>query len=448
MNTYYIKETKSIIRKTGNKIFLLRNDFDYSKVKLLEITNLGKEIIEYLSTVKTENDIKQKFANSGINEQDVIKYVNFLSKKGYVKKWNFNKKGIRFSGQKFKNEWLMEKFPFAATIELSSHCNFSCVHCYLAKHREVQQELSLPQIKTILDKLHDIGILHLFLSGGEPMLRKDFVDIYIYAKKLGFLVGVFTNGSILTNEQLNAFREYPPLEIDISLYGADDETYKKVVGRDGAFDKVVNNIKTLIANGIFVSAKSPILTITKNSIKDMIKLTKDLHVPFRMSFDINPSIDNDDLSQYQVSSAEAAYLYKKYEKPFYKASVDTQKKFEKHQVHLERRRYACKSGERGCFVDYRGIVSPCIFTRHRGVNIFSNTTEKIWEQVRCVTYEKLAENDDYKCLHCKKANICNSCPAVRELSYGNPLIVKNEDCLYANELYKIMKEGGDLDERS
>jgi radical SAM protein with 4Fe4S-binding SPASM domain len=107
-------------------------------------------------------------------------------------------------------------------------------------------------------------------------------------------------------------------------------------------------------------------------------------------------------------------------------------------LRLGKTRYACGLGKCTCFIDYQGKVYPCIETRPLGIgiSIFDENFKTIWERIGKFSYTKLKETDekDYKCLTCKNVCICPSCPAIRERKYGSPLIVKDEDCEFTNEL--------------
>ena len=75
--------------------------------------------------------------------------------------------------------------------------------------------------------------MFLTLTGGDIFTRKDFLDIYLYAKRKGFIIELYTNGALINDKIVEVFSKYPPLLVDISLYGSCEETYKKVTGVKG-----------------------------------------------------------------------------------------------------------------------------------------------------------------------------------------------------------------------
>src|SRR5947209_135784 len=101
----------------------------------------------------------------------------------------------------------------------------------------IQQELSFPEITRIMDEIQEAGCLELCLTGGEPLARKDFLDIYAYAKQKGFLVTVFTNGTLLTEKITDYWTQYPPAMIEISLHGLTKESFERITKVPGSYER-------------------------------------------------------------------------------------------------------------------------------------------------------------------------------------------------------------------
>src|SRR4030042_1207561 len=90
-----------------------------------------------------------------------------------------------------------KRIPLDVSLELTYRCNNRCVHCYCNlpsnNTKALEEELTTEEIKKILNELSSMGSLWLLITGGEPILRNDFAEIYLYAKKKGFLITLFTN---------------------------------------------------------------------------------------------------------------------------------------------------------------------------------------------------------------------------------------------------------------
>jgi len=118
-------------------------------------------------------------------------------------------------------------YPTSAQIELTYRCDLNCIHCY-CKGSEVKKELTACEWKDLIDQMHSAGTMWLTITGGEPLLRKDFIEIYAYAKKKGFFISLFTCGTLLDDETIRYLSENPPYSVEISLYGVKKETYEVI----------------------------------------------------------------------------------------------------------------------------------------------------------------------------------------------------------------------------
>src|SRR5947208_2904405 len=107
----------------------------------------------------------------------------------------------------FRNRIADERVPLSATLELTSRCNLKCVHCYLGPQEEQwkkrSQEMSTEKVLGIIDEMVAAGTLYLLITGGDPMVHRDFARVYRYAREHGLLVTVFCDG-ILVNDEILA----------------------------------------------------------------------------------------------------------------------------------------------------------------------------------------------------------------------------------------------------
>ena len=122
-----------------------------------------------------------------------------------------------------------KKIPLSGTFELSPVCNFSCKMCYVRKTvQEVKEHprklMSLEQCIKLAEQARKEGMLYLLLTGGEPLLWPDFWKLYEALSKMGFLIGINTNGSMIDDQVIERWKENPPYRVNITLYGANDNT--------------------------------------------------------------------------------------------------------------------------------------------------------------------------------------------------------------------------------
>ena len=143
--------------------------------------------------------------------------------------------------------------PVSFELEITARCNHNCRHCYINRpaddDRARAKELSLEAIKSIADEAVSLGALWCLITGGEPLLREDFFDIYLYLKRKGLLVSVFTNATLITPAHGELFRKYPPRAVEVTVYGVTDSTYERVTRTPGAFSALLKGLDILGRSG-------------------------------------------------------------------------------------------------------------------------------------------------------------------------------------------------------
>ena len=320
-----------------------------------------------------------------------------------------------------KEKWVKQRLPYSVLFELTARCNMNCVHCYLQNVHDTK-ELSYDKIIEIIDILYEKGIVFLTFTGGEILLRKDFVDIYLYAKKKGFLVELFTNGYLFDDKIIDALAEYPPLLVDISLYGASENTYRKVTGLQNAFARVIQNCKKLKKAGIRVSLKSPIIDLTYPEIKDMQMLADKLQIPFVYTFEICNTIDRQDMPKmHQISLNKALeYEFANHYKQIQTEGRKSKSNYDEiiNELRTNEKVYSCNVAVNSFVVDYNGKMCPCMKLRHRGIKLEKNNYEKIWSDFK--KYSAQIATMDYKCKGCEALYYCDVCPAEMDFLYNDP----------------------------
>ena len=162
-----------------------------------------------------------------------------------------------------------QKIPVTGTFELTSRCNFNCKMCYIHGMEDMDSlrkgELSVKEWLSIAEEAKKEGLLFLLLTGGEAMIRDDFMELYEALAQMGFRLVINTNGSLVTDEILDLFRRYPPGRVNVSMYGASEETYGRLCGVRRR-DRVAKAIQDLKALGISVRTT---MTITPYNCEDM-----------------------------------------------------------------------------------------------------------------------------------------------------------------------------------
>jgi len=304
-----------------------------------------------------------------------------------------------------------ELVPVSGTFELTRRCNLRCVHCYtgpVAAHASSRAELGTSRTCSIIDQMAGAGCLFLVLTGGEPLLRRDFAEIYRHAKEKGIIVTVFTNGTLVDGDTAALFKDLPPRHVEISIYGSTAETYERVTGITDSFEKCLKGIELLLEHGVPVKLKTVLMTLNRHEYSDMEKMARAYGVKFRMDAAIFPRENGDRTPlDLRVSPEEAV------EKEL--ANEDRVCKWKKY---LERnkprtvpgRLYNCGAGTTNFHVDAHGVLHPCLMTTDIRCDLSTrNFSEGWWDIVRRVSEEKVSL--DFACNHCDKRRLCGFCPS-------------------------------------
>ena len=161
------------------------------------------------------------------------------------------------------------EIPYSACFEMTPFCNFRCNMCYIRLDPEQAKAqgklLTTQQWIHLAEEARKIGTVALEMTGGEATTRNDFLELYDSFIKMGFLINLRTNGYLIKGDILNLLKKYKPLRVGISLYGASNETYKKVCGISDGFSVVTNNILSMRDAGISTHLT---MTLTKENIDD------------------------------------------------------------------------------------------------------------------------------------------------------------------------------------
>ena len=175
-----------------------------------------------------------------------------------------------YTSLSYNDKFGRAKIPFRYFLELTYRCNLACPYCYVGKERN-KNELTTEEWKNVIDQIPFYGIVT--LVGGEPLIRKDFVEILKYvSRKVWGKVHVVSNGILITDEIIKAFIKYNLLLLSVSLDGF-GENHDKNRGKDGIFDKIISNLENLKSQKPhqMVDIKTIVLP---NNLDDLPKLYK------------------------------------------------------------------------------------------------------------------------------------------------------------------------------
>jgi len=324
--------------------------------------------------------------------------------------------------KRLHNKVAGQRIPITGSIEVTARCNLRCAHCYInlpaGDHQAQDRELTYRELVGILDQVVDEGCLWLLLTGGEPFLRPDFLDIYTYAKKKGLLVAVFTNGTLLTPRIADHLAEWRPFTIEITLYGRTQETYEQVTGVPGSYERCMRGIELLLERKLPLNLKSVIMTLNRHEVGEMKAYVEGLGVDFRFDPVLNIRLDGDRKpAQVRIPPEEVVAL-----------DLADEKRLKSWREFCDRfwgpppqpeTLYHCGAGVGTFHVDPYGQLSACIMSRVPAYDLRQGTFREGWcEFLARVREQKWTRQTP--CQGCDLLSLCGQCPGWAQMESGDP----------------------------
>jgi len=312
------------------------------------------------------------------------------------------------------------RYPLGGTLEVTDRCNLSCVHCYInqpAASRAAQtRELSAAQIAGLLDQMAEAGTLFLLLTGGEPLLRLDFAEIYQMARQRGMVVSLFTNGSLLTPRIADVLADSRPFGIEITLYGATPQTYEAVTRAPGSYARCRRGIELLLERGLPLTLKSVLLRANRHELPAMRELAAELGVKFRYDGTLWPRLDGGEQPYDQRLSLEEMLALDLEDPERRRQWEKTAAAFSGQFVRAERV-YSCGAGLQTFHVDSAGRMSICTMSRRPAYDLLSMGFQEAWE--RLGELRQLKRQLDTPCRTCAVGALCTQCPGWSQAVHGD-----------------------------
>lgn len=315
--------------------------------------------------------------------------------------------------------------PINASFEITWECNLKCLHCY--QNPPQHNELSCNEIKDILNQLAKAGCLFLTFTGGEPLLRKDFLDIARYAYEKKFALELKTNGTLIDSYMAKQISKLNFLEVDISIYGGCAQTHDYITQKPGSFNKIISAARHLKTQGLKVWF---MLTLMKQNIGELNQiraLSKELGVEFFYSPQIYAKHDKgkEPLS-FRLADADLKSLYWQDRE---KESLLLNEPLKPGLV--------CQFGRTACTINPLGEVYPCVGAPISAGNLREQSFKDIWQKSHFLQdIRSLRSSDLEKCSSCEISGYCFRCPGAAFLEEGDVKASYKEAC----RLAKIKKE--------
>lgn len=326
------------------------------------------------------------------------------------------------------------RLPIMSAFELLPVCNLKCKMCYVRKSmEEVRDAGGLKDAKwwlSVAKDAVDCGLLYPLLTGGEPFLHPEFAEIYTGMIKMGLQVSINSNGTLIDEKWAAFLSENCPTRINITLYGASEETYKNLCGDGNAFRKMQEGVKLLKEYGIPIKFNASITPDNVHEIDKMIAYAKSQDAPIQVATYMFPPVRRDSsmvgqnarLSPDEAALARVTADYLQTNPDWFIAQAQRYQSF----VPLEKRPWEMgKTGEKGIrcraglcslWVDWQGNFTNCGMYGSVKTSLEGKTFKQAWDEVVEET-AKVRYSPD--CLACPNEPLCHPCIAMLQNECGS-----------------------------
>lgn len=314
---------------------------------------------------------------------------------------------------------LEKRIPISGSLELTFRCNNNCIHCYCNvpafDKEEISKEMDSDRITGLISEIADEGCLWLLLTGGEPLLRPDFKEIYLHSKKRGMIVTLFTNGTLIDEKMADFLGEWKPFSIEITLYGATEKTYDAVTRTHGSYQQCMRGIELLIERKIPLKLKTMAIKQNVAELPLIKQYAENRNVEFKFDPVVNARLDMGRGSFTARLDPEAVV----------RLDIEDEKRLKewkevcRNMSYQESDRlYTCGAGVTDFHIDPYGNLSICIMARKDIYNLKAGNFTEGWynfiERVKTRT-----QSNNNKCRGCDLMAICSQCPGWAQLEHGD-----------------------------
>lgn len=314
-----------------------------------------------------------------------------------------------------------QRQPITVNLELLPVCNLNCKMCYIRSSiQEVKKAGGLKSVDEWLglaNQIRKAGTLFLLLTGGEVFIYPEFKKLYIELYKMGFVITINTNATLIDESVIEWLRQYPPKCVSISLYGVSNEVYEKLCGQKGMFSKVDHAIHLLKENKIAMECKTILTPLNCDDYKNCYKYVRDLDIPYEMAAYSFPCTRKQKKEEQIRFSPEEVVQW-----TFIIEQIMSTKEEHKEEIKKYLRKYedskklpgnihrgfSCSASNSSCWITWQGYMTPCALLNEPYTLPFEMGFSDAWESLKKRTDDIVLSK---KCFYCEKRQVCTVCPA-------------------------------------
>lgn len=310
--------------------------------------------------------------------------------------------------------------PREVSVECTYRCNLRCVHCSVrCLENGRREELSAEEWRDVFEQLERAGTQELTLTGGEPFLRDDWMKLATAASKRFKLI-IYTNATTVTPAVAEELTRIAPERVEVSVYGASEETYEAVTGAGQAYDQFRRGLKRLMETGLKIIPK---VWVLRENAQEWPRLREHYSEfeSFKRGLEVSHRFDGDTSSaQHRATVAQILSVL-----------ANENRSHRQSAGEGDRDRPPCGTASGGCIVSAYGDVFPCAFFPKSGGSLRQRPFADIWQCSFFQELRSLTLADLEGCADCDLRPYCRICPGMNYLETGDPRRPAPESCRLA-----------------
>lgn len=338
--------------------------------------------------------------------------------------------------QSYENFWQRlhksakdEGFPLRVMFELTYRCNFHCKHCYVPESYRKRGELKTKEVFSVLDLLKDSGCFYLGFTGGEVFLRKDILDIFWYAKRKGFEIIIYTNGSLIDKAAAEELKRIRVNKVDITIPALSKPAFERISGVAGSRQKVFTAVNLLRDNKVALGFKTCVLKENESEIKEIQDFAASLGALHRLDDMLSRRLDGSEepfryrgtleITRHSEPAAKGGEVKNLCDDKILRSAEglpQNDKNGVNDDIRVNSRLFKCGVGVSQAAITPLGELKPCLmidsprFKILHTKNADNQKLKEAWERLKGFV-SSIKPDKNYRCRRCNLQAYCKWCPA-------------------------------------
>lgn len=349
-----------------------------------------------------------------------------------------------------------KRIPLGGAFELLPLCNMDCRMCFLRltpEQMKAQGRLrTAEEWLALAEDAKNAGLLFLLLTGGEPFLYPEFDKLYTGLIQKGLIITLNSNGTLINEHFADLLTKHRPRRVNITLYGSSDEVYGKLCKNPKGFTQIMRAIELLKERNVAVKLNGSLTADNKDDLPNIQRIAKELDIALEVDSYMYPSSRKEVIrfnEDSRLTSLEAARGYIDIKKDELSAEDFMELAKAMKQCYHSGKDFTgdcpkeplpCRAGLSSFWVNWKGMMTPCIFMDKPGIPVFEKGFSESWEFVK-------AERDEIfmpaECTKCGKRAFCAVCGACAYTETGSFEKKPEYMCELTKEKLRLMSEYAD-----